>query len=76
MYLTKYEKLFPPKVLLLGKPEFRGTFLHNGGKYYWIILATERVQAIAKRDVCTKSEENQSKAATSTAQIHIIYKGT
>lgn len=43
---------FWSKTQTFGKKPFK-----NGGRYYWIVLAKELVQAIAEWDVYTKFEE-------------------
>lgn len=34
--------------------------LRKGGKYKWIILANKTVEAVARKNVCTKFEKNLS----------------
>lgn len=60
----------------LGAPNTKisGEIPKNGGKYYWICLANEIVEAIAERNVCTKFKENRPKLAICIVQsIYYIY---
>lgn len=47
---------FGSKIHTFGEKPFK-----NGGRYYWIVLAKELVQAIAEWNVYTKFEENWSR---------------